>query len=566
VDDERQVEERLRAVLAPHERLYPNVRWIAASRPGGPPRNGECDLVVVAGDRGMLLVIETKSGPIRRDGFGRWHIVGHNLPESPFRQAETGAHALAGKIRANPGWRDAALREIQAVAFPGVDRASFTGDLAPDEPKALIIDRADLTSEAATRAALTRVLDFWSGDGSRDRAFWGDQMATIDRVLSPEVRLRPLLSGDIEAGEHEMFTPTKHQLKLIDTLRGEWRASIEGGAGSGKTLIAMEKVRRLAEEGYNVLFVCFNQPLARAFAASPDLAPLIASGRVTVSTFHELCRSLGEEAGTLPPQPQQPGADWFGVQLPAALDKAIATMGGRWQAVVVDEGQDFEAGWLASLDLLTSEPGQDVFYIFHDPGQSLFRPDVTASMGLREYALLDNCRNARPIHDLAYRFYGGSLQVDPMREDGREPEIVVAEPGEPTVAAVRDLLHRLVVDEGVDRERIVVLTGTSLERSVIWKQRRFKGDLVLWNGSVDDAGHKLGLAADAVPRQPPRTILCETIHSFKGLEQDVVVLVELRPDDERLRGLLYIGLTRARHHVALVVPPEMADVVRHRSG
>jgi hypothetical protein len=562
VDPERYVEEQLRAVLAPHERLYPNVRWIAPSRAGGPPRNGESDLVLVAGDRGALLIIETKGGPVHRDGFGRWHIGGHDLDQSPFRQAETGAHALADMIRANPDWHGAALRGIQAVAFPEVDRASVAGALGPDEPKTVIIDRVDLAAPEATRTALTRILDFWSGDGSRDRALSDAQLTTIDDVLSPEVFLRPLLRGDIEAGERELFVPTHHQLKVLDTLRGERRASIVGGAGSGKTLVATEKVRRLASEGFNVLFVCFNQPLARAFAADPDLAPLIASGRVTASTFHELCRQLGTEAGTLPLQPTPPGREWFDIELPQALDRAIETLGGRWQAVVVDEGQDFDAGWLASLDMLTSQPGDDVFYLFHDPAQALFRPDATAAMGLREYPLPDNCRNARPIHELAYRFYDGSLDVEPLREDGREPEIIVAEPGQPTVSAVRELLHRLVVDEGVERERIALLTGVNLERSVVWRQRRFKGDLMLWNGSVDDAGHTLGLGASAVQRQPPRTILCETIHRFKGLEKDVVVLVELRPDDERLRQLLYIGLTRAKHHVVLVVPPEL----EHRLG
>jgi hypothetical protein len=305
VDQEQRVVDAIRAVLTPYERLYPNVRWIAPSRRGGPPRNGESDLVLVSGERGMLLVIETKSGPIRRDGFGRWHIVGHDLDQSPFRQVETGAHALADKIRANPDWRGASLREVQAVAFPEVDRASVGGqnDLGPDEPKALILDREDLTSETATRAALDRMLDFWSGDGSRDRAFSEAQLATIDDVLSPDVRLRPMLRGDIEAGEREMYSPTHHQLKLLRTLGGERRASIVGGAGSGKTLIAMEKVRRLAREGFNVLFVCFNQPLARAFAGDPDVAPLAAAGRVTASTFHELCIQLGTEAGTLPPKP-----------------------------------------------------------------------------------------------------------------------------------------------------------------------------------------------------------------------------------------------------------------------
>jgi hypothetical protein len=103
-----------------------------------------------------------------------------------------------------------------------------------------------------------------------------------------------------------------------------------------------------------------------------------------------------------------------------------------------------------------------------------------------------------------------------------------------------------------------VLTGVSLEHSAAWQRRRFRGDLVLWNGHVDDEGRSLGLPFDAEPAQPPRTIAIETIHRFKGLERDVAVLVELRPDDERLGCLLYIGATRAKHHLVVIAPPELA--------
>ena len=122
--------------------------------------------------------------------------------------------------------------------------------------------------------------------------------------------------------------------------------------------------------------------------------------------------------------------------------------------------------------------------------------------GPEEYPLPDNCRDARPIHDLAYRFYDGTLPAEAVREDGREPLIVEAEGPEATVDAVRASLHDLVHVEKVDRGQIVVLTGVSLEHSATWRQRRFKGDLVLWNGGVDDAGRSKGCSADKVPDQP----------------------------------------------------------------
>ena len=226
---------------------------------------------------------------------------------------------------------------------------------------------------------------------------------------------------------------------------------------------------------------------------------------------------------------------------------------------MVDEGQDFEAAWLESLDLLLSEPGEDVFYLFHDPAQALYRADASATLGLRDFALPDNCRNAKPIHDFAYRWYTGDLDVEPLRDDGHAPEVVIAEPGAPTVEALRVVLNKLVHAEQIARERIAVLAGMSLEHSAVWRQRGFKGDLTLWNGNVDDTGKSLRLAADQVPAQPARTILCDTIHRFKGLERDVIVLVELRPDDERLEKLLYIGASRAKHHLVVIVPPEVSQ-------
>ena len=558
---ERTVYERLRDALPSEATVYPNVAWIGATRPGGPARDGEVDDVIVHPDQGLLL-IEVKSGPVSRDSFGRWYAGDRDLRESPFTQAAAAKFAIRAMIVRHSNWPGDELRLLHAVAFPDTDRASITRQgqtLGPDAPTELVLDRADFESPEATREALERVWRYWSGDGSRDRHLSEAALATIREVIEPSVVLRPLLRGDIEEGEREMLAPTSHQLSMLRTLRADRRVSIIGGAGSGKTLLAAEKARELAFQGFNVLFVCFNQPLAHSVASLPELRPFIASGRLTVTTFHELCRHLGAEAGTLPPQPANVGPEWFAEVLPRALERAIPTVGGHWQALIVDEGQDFDPSWLESLDLLLASPGEGVLYLFHDPAQSLYQPDRTAVLGLVERELADNCRNALPIHEFAYRWYTGPLKIVPLRDDCREPELIEATPGAATVDALGDVLERLVKVEGVDRRQIAVLTGVSLDRSVVWKQHRFKGNLVLWNGGVDTAGTSLKLPADRVAAQPADTILCETIHRFKGLEREVVVLVELRHDDERLGKLLYIGGSRAKHHLIAIVTPELSQ-------
>jgi hypothetical protein len=555
----------VRECLAPGASAFANVPWISATRRGGPRRDGEVDLLLVDPAHG-ILVVEVKDGPVGLDGLGRWYAGGRELHESPFQQAATGKWAIAGHLTAHPEWIGDQPRMLHAVAFPDTERANLLRagrtDLGPDAPLDLVIDRADLAEAGTTWLALERVFAHWEGDGSRDRGLSEHALGVIHDVIEPRVTLGPSLAGDLAAGEHELLLPTHHQLKVLTTLRGERRASIVGAAGSGKTLIAMEKARQLATIGFNVLLVCFNQPLARALVDDPGLAPHLAAGRLTVATFHELCVRLGREAGTLPPQPARPGAEWFGTALPTALLDATRDVGGRWQALVIDEGQDFHADWLTSLVLLLSDPDEDVVYVFHDPAQAIYRPDAVAVLGLREFPLPDNCRNARPIHELAFRWYAGEVESEPLREDGRTPQILAAEAGTATLDALRDVLDDLVKREGIERERIAVLTGVSLEHSTAWQRRRFKGDLVLWNGSVDSDGRSLGLPFDAVEAQPPHTIAIETIHRFKGLERDVIVLVELRPDDGRLGQLLYVGASRAKHHLVVIAPPEI--VVRLR--
>ena len=54
-------------------------------------------------------------------------------------------------------------------------------------------------------------------------------------------------------------------------------------------------------------------------------------------------------------------------------------------------------------------------------------------------------------------------------------------------------------------------------------------------------------------------IVCDSIRRFKGLEKPVIVLVELRPDDERLERLLYIGSSRAKQHLVVIAPAEIAE-------
>jgi len=552
---ERHVFELLRGALPPEYTLLTNVAWLV--RDHGVEREGEADLVITHPDLGFLTV-EVKAGPIRRDSLGRWWAGSGQLDRSPFQQAADSHHSLVAKLKEIPAWQ-AGLDPIagHAVAFPNVDLASLDAKIlmGTDADPELILDKAlmapDPQRNRKLREWVDRCFELWDTGARRGPGVHGVELLT-SMVTSP-LELRSLLRSEIAEGNQEVVRLTDEQLYLLNTLRGVRRAAVVGGAGTGKTMLAIAKAKQLATEGFDTLLVCFNSPLARLlFDETLDVAAR--TGHLKVRTFHQLAEDLGREAATLPPKPDPVTAEWFETTLPNGLDAAIERLGPRYHAIVVDEGQDFDGGWLASLEGLLHGGREDVLYVFHDPAQAIFRDDQTGELGLTEYPLDFNCRNAAPIHAMILPLAKGGLATLARRRDGRPPELITAEGDAQTVEALRIVLHRLVAVEGVAPGSIAVLTGLGLEHSAVWAQRRY-GNQVLWNGAADDAGRLLGLAAEDVPEPPKDVVLCESIRRFKGLERPVVVFLEVpRDDPERLDRLLYIAASRARQHLVSIVP------------
>ncbi len=564
---EHRTEARIRAALPQGARAYANVRFVARSRPGKPAHDGEADFVIVHPDHG-LLVIETKAGEPRRDGGGRWHIGSHELARSPFDQAAAAKRDLVNavcEVLALPA--DHRPRSGHAVAFPDADLATLPPGhvlLGPDAPRELILDAADLADDHAARRALERTWAFWVGDGSRDYPLTEIQARAIDEYLDPAVTLHRLLRRDVEDGAERLVRASRAQRIVLNQHRTTRRLEIVGPAGSGKSLLAIERARRLAREGWRTLFVCFNQPLATAVMREFEEEGEPPDRRPTVSTFHQLCETLGARASVLPSRTEPLPRDWWDVALPAALDHAIDRLPDeRFQAIVVDEGQDFELAWLESLSFLLRTPAEDVLWVFHDPGQALIRDDRVAELGLPSIELYEDYRSPAPVAELARRFYQGPFEPIAMDETGRKPVIEIAEPGRETIDAVRRQLHRLLVDEEVRGWDVAVLSGAGAAHSDVWRQRTF-GSATLWNGAIDDEGQSLRLPADRVPGPPADAgvVLFETIRRFKGLERPIVVLCELPAEAPRLDALLYTALTRSTTHVVVIAPPALAARLR----
>jgi superfamily I DNA and RNA helicase len=223
--------------------------------------------------------------------------------------------------------------------------------------------------------------------------------------------------------------------------------------------------------------------------------------------------------------------------VPEALFDAAASLpdSERYDAIIVDEGQDFRGTYWEAVQMLLKDPDGGILYIFYDDSQRLYSED---SFPLPEPAGRLN-RNLRSTYEIGKKvadYYQGVGTIYPTGpQSGREIEVVdLAKYGSPQ-DALADVLSMLA-DEKVGPGDIVLLTPLSEGKS-IWKHKTPVGDFELVRSGKIRGGR----------------VLTSTIHSFKGLERPVVILSELghESSEENLQ-LLYVALSRARHHVIVL--------------
>ncbi len=525
---ERYVFDRLRGELPDTITVLHARRFVLSPGKNRREQEGELDFLVVDPARGMIG-LEVKGGGVRREADG-WASTGrdgtaHRISD-PARQAQSAVHAIARYLATDGkmGAGRAVVRYGWGVVFPDID---VHRDLGPDLPRTHVIDRLDLADPAR---ATTRLFETQKIDGpplSRE-AF----DALIGR-LAPCFHLVPSLGGRLRDEAEALVRLTHEQIRILRAIDRQPRLAIEGAAGTGKTVLAVERARRLAAEGKRVLLLCFNRPLADALARE-------AKG-FEVESFHGLCRVLAEKAGLVFRIPDRPPAQqrFWEQEAPELLLDAIANLPDeRWDAVIVDEGQDFRTNWWSVIEELLRDPKNGMLSVFFDPHQNLYGGGPPADLAAHPYVLAWNCRNTRRIASWCAEQVKAAAEIHPNAPEGEAVEVIRCASQTEAVDAVRKLLHRYVVEGGLSSDGVVVLSTHNPSRSVLAHHRSLAG-LTL------------------VPLEDRRTadqVRFTSLHRFKGLEADVVILVDVEPGERTSSPThLYVGASRARHRLAVVI-------------
>lgn len=509
---------------------------------------GEADIVVLS-TRG-IFALEVKGGKIECVA-GEWKYSGDfrtfYKKESPWQQASGAMFALKAKLIEQRSFFHGIMFGFGVV----MPFTTFT------ETGAEIIQEV-LLDKREFRDRLDRYISslqkYWSQDytakhGKPYRGLRDDEIQVARQILRPDLETALSLGTYLTGTDNALVYLTNEQIRVSRRSSANPRTVVRGSAGTGKTVLAVDRAKQLSKGGQRVLFLTFNQLLAEHLRQS--LASDADATNVEIHHAHSYFRTLIDAAGL---SAKLIGGDddrerFFRKVMPSIAWDALAEKPIEpFDVLVLDEAQDLLTPEnLDVFDLILKDGIQrGCWHLYLDPKQNIYNIETVREVEerLAEGApafedLYDNCRNTRQVATQASIVSGIDLAIEGA-PDGRPAEIHEYDDNADAVVKLENLLQQLI-DSDVQADQIAILATKRRENS-------FLADVASIAGrALADPRHVENLARGA--------LLVSTMHAFKGLDRQVVVAIEMAEiGAEQASMLHYAGLSRARGLLHVFLP------------
>lgn len=503
--------------------VFHSFRWLGES--GQYRSEGEGDFIIFHPTKGILS-IEVKSGGI---GYEEGSWIQINRRNNSKKRINPLGQAAETQYRIQR-----ILRQHFPYDCPMIGRAAWFTSVAMDSKLRLPAEAVpeiilDQLSLAHPEEALDKVYAYWKDHLGRSfTPLKPPEFKALIQTLMPSFRIAETISSSSRETKTSYVQLTNQQFSILRFLQEQRTAAIYGPAGTGKTMLAVEKARMLASQGKKVLYLCFNEFLLqylRRHYHDPQI------------TFHNV-RTLAEEIlqdDTLP------------------LNKVVAVFEQYFESefndddwaypnIVVDEGQDLSDSILEHLSFL-AELQDGCFYIFYDRNQYIMSRKTTGWIDKNaecRLVLYKNCRNTAEIAtSIGKLMHMKDSYVNTIQ--GMTPKAVFYG-NEKELQKQADHFVKDMCQQGVALKDMVILTAHSVGHSGLKGCRTLNG-----------------IPVTTEPEDGK--ILFTSVRKFKGLEATAVLLIDVNlselPDD-LMQRLIYVGSSRATMYLKIAFCEDIA--------
>jgi hypothetical protein len=506
---------------------------------------GESDFVVIAPKKG-IFVLEVKGGRVYRDEKGIWHFVdrfNHDSQKSrgPFEQASDGMFSLRRYLES----KHPELKKLlwgYGVMFPDMESFFVTND---EFSSSMVFDktmgnRVDTYIDNLSKYWKKKIKEKTGITDFSEKLPTPPQCKIIKEVLRPSFDFIPSMSSLIDDAVKQISLNDR-EYTALDATEDNKHCLFVGGAGTGKTLIAKEIVRRSSEK--NICFLCFNRNLSEWLKKDFETEGII--GKCSfVGDFHSLVVENIKKAGLLS-QIDWSNKDPFNVSLMNLFFRSLEISSLSFNYLIVDEFQDFldeNDNCLLAFDYILVQGLCRGHYTFLGDfeNQSLYHPFISEDEAVNKiqvfgpvakWRLTINCRNTPEICKTIREITGVTYKNSYSELSHIETSFIQYSDEDDEQKKLDSVIKEMLLkDSNLRREGIMILSPKKREKSVM---RLFSAK------EIPDF---------SIPQKPG--INFSTIFGFKGLECPIVFLVDIEGYSNTLRqnneSLIYVGISRAK--------------------
>ena len=536
---EREIVSKLAEILPEDYLIYSNIDFYSSSFNNY--REGEIDILILIPQEG-IIVIEVKGGNVYMNRYNnKWYRKKAEDKEEPikdpFKQAIKEREELLKRIRKFLNFN---IPIAYAVLLPDVEGLNI-----PPEYGDHIIFGSDLNRDVLKNKLRNIFKETVSPKISRRfRPLNKEQIKKLeDKVIFNKLKFFPSLTHKKE--DEKILALTDEQATIMETLFGcSKRFLIKGYAGTGKTVVAYLMMKKLAQQRKKVLYVSKTKSIAEFIQQRIKMDGV--EKFATAINYHQLHNMLNISIDM-----SYDSQDWLDRIYPEVLAKEIGKRRvNKYDAIFVDEGQNFKnSWWQALLNLLRSED-KSYFYIFYDPYQSIFsstNPDdisqIESSFPFQYpiFKLTKVLRNTKKISEVLTSLVNVKYEYFPNHPEGEQIKIIFYIDPEDLRDKLKDLLKDLINRQKINPKDVIILSPF-----------RFRFNEI----EMSFGKYNTEKFSPEKFQKVENAILYTTLYSFIGLDSKIVIIVHLDHKFFSKSGneiRLYEAISRGRTRVYLFV-------------